>query len=320
MVNGTGGRRRPLGNVLHRFALLAAACALAACAPAPEPEETPAPVPIVSQPVEEEPTPTPSSSEWPDETNTGVPDGVELTAWTGDCDISEPGTVIDAKRVDCDIRIRAADVRITNSEIHGSVILRDLESGYSFTIADSEIHVGERLRTGLGNGYFTAERVEISGGGRSMYCATDCTLERSWVHGQTGDPGGEAHLSGVRMGQNTTLRFNSIICEGTRTPPGSGCSAALTGYGDFRPIQNNLIEGNYFHSGTASFCAFGGSSSDKPFSDEASDIRFIDNTFERDDDGSCGLLGPIVAFDSDAPGNVWEGNRWSDGEPLPPRN
>ncbi|GAB3816807.1 hypothetical protein GCM10028820_16690 [Tessaracoccus terricola] len=262
----------------------------------------------------------PPEGGWPGPSNTGVPEGTNLTPWTGDCTITEPGTVIDSKLVECNLRIRAADVVITRSQIHGSVILRHLDEDYSFSIADSEIILGEQMLTGLGNGHYTAERVEVSGGSRSAYCATDCTIQHSWVHAQSGDPDEEAHMSGIRMGMNTTLRFNTIICEGARVPPAAGCSAALTGYGDFSPIANNLIEGNLFRSGTASFCAFGGSSRNKPYSDDARDVRFINNVFERDENGSCGIHAPIEAFDSNAPGNVWEGNVWDDGEPLAPRN
>lgn len=262
----------------------------------------------------------PPESGWPNASNTGVPDGTELTPWEGECTITEPGTVIDAKVVDCNLRIRAADVVITRSRIHGGVIMRHLDEDYSFSISDSEIILGEAMLTGLGNGHYRAERVEVSGGSRSAYCAVDCTIEHSWVHAQSSAPDEEAHMSGIRMGMGTTLRFNTIVCEGTRVPPAAGCSAALTGYGDFSPISDNLVEGNLFQSGTASFCAFGGSSRNKPYSDDARDIRFINNVFERDEDGSCGIHAPIEAFDSDAPGNVWEGNVWDDGEPLPPRN
>lgn len=300
----------------------------AACAPAPEgPEEPPAQSPASTVAPDthgpattEEPTDPGLLGSWPDESTTGVPDGIELQPWTGECTITEDGTVVDAQLVECDLRIRAADVVITNSRIMGSVILRDLDAGYSFTISYSEVHVGARLGTGLGNGHFTASRVEVTGGSRSAYCAISCTIEYSLLHAQAGDPDGAAHLSGIRMGQETTIRGNSIVCEGDRLPPASGCSAALTGYGDFRPVRDNLIENNLFRSGTASFCAFGGSTREKPFSDHARDIRFLNNTFERDVDGSCGIHGPIVAFDSEAPGNVWEGNVWSDGTPLPPRN
>ena len=52
---------------------------------------------------------------------------------------------------------------------------------------------------------FRANRVDITGGRRSAYCASNCTIENSWVHAQGGDPDGEAHFSGIRMEQYTTL-------------------------------------------------------------------------------------------------------------------
>lgn len=257
---------------------------------------------------------------WPDRTTTGVPQSTELSVYTGDCRVTAPGTVIDAKTVNCDLRIQASGVTITRSVINGVIVVVKPEDGHSLNIADSEIHAGQRMATGLGNGNFTATRVEITGGRRSANCAANCTIEDSLVHQQAGDPKGQAHLSGIRMGQNTTLRFNTIICEGRRTPPASGCSAALTGYGDFAPVVNNLIEGNRFVGGNASFCAFGGSTRQKTFSGGTRDIRFLRNVFVRGETGKCGNLAPIEAFDSGAPGNVWDGNTWDDGEPLSPRN
>lgn len=284
----------------------------AACAPVPtEPGNTPDVI---------DPVPSGATKTWPDETVTGVPPGTELTPWDEDCTITEPGTVIDARLVDCDLRIRASDVVITRSLINGIVNVRQPEDGASFTITDSQVNTGERIATGIGNGNFTATRVNVTGGSRSVYCQQDCTVIDSYLHAQAGDPEGKAHLSGIRMGQNTVLKGNNIICEGKRIPPASGCSAALTGYGDFAPVRNNLIEGNLFRSGTASFCAFGGSTRDKKFSNDAGDVRFVDNVFERGESGHCGILAAIEAFDSEAPGNVWEGNVYEDGEEVAPRN
>lgn len=308
----------------RRWELLTATVLLvvvSGCAPAGPGDAPESQAPESRAPVSVPSSVSPTSTGWPDETNTGVPEGTTLTPWTGDCTITEPGTVIDARTVDCDLRIQTTDVIITRSVINGQVMVRQpAEDGYSFSISDSNVNVGERLVTGLGNGNFTAERVEVTGGNRSMNCQTNCTIEHSWVHGQAGDPEGAAHLSGIRMSQNTTIRFNTITCDAPRIPPGSGCSSALTGYGGFAPVQNNLVEGNHFVAGTSSFCAFGGASEGKEFSDESRDIRFIDNVFDRGETGQCGIHGSIVAFDPDAPGNVWEGNTWDDGEPLPPRN
>lgn len=310
--SGEGGFRR---ITLRIWLVLSFILLQVACAPTPgEPGSTL--------------TPTVKSSggsgtvrpDWPNDGSTGVPAGTQLTPWGEDCKITRPGTVIDARRVDCDLRIMTTGVEISRSLINGSVIVRQPEEGYSFTITDSQINVGERIATGLGNGNFTATRVNVTGGSRSVNCAHDCTIVDSYLHAQAGDPAGEAHLSGVRMGQNAVIRGNNIICEGSRIPPASGCSAALTGYGDFAPVQNNLIERNLFRSGTASFCAFGGSTRDKKFSSDARDIRFIGNVFERGESGHCGIHGAIEAFDEAAPGNVWEANVYEDGAVIPPRN
>lgn len=304
---------------------------LAACRPSTGPDQADSDLPSRSASSSPAATSPPDASaqttggsgtldrSWPDETTTGVPDGTRLRPWDGDCTITRPGTRIDARLVECDLRIRTTDVVITRSRILGMIEVRQPEDGYSFTVADSEVIVGDRLVTAIGNGNFAVSRVEVSGGRRSIYCEFDCTIENSWVHAQAGDTEeGSAHLSGVRMGRNTTVRFNTIVCEGTRVPPASGCSAALTGYGDFAPIENNLVEGNYFGSGTASFCAFGGSTREKPFSADANRVRFIDNVFERGESGRCGIHGAIEGFDVAAPGNVWRNNVYDDGEIVPP--
>lgn len=313
----TGVQGDPVGvrGGLMRFAVGVAslACILAGCVGFNQPSAQVSPSSSSS-------SPGVRPGDWPNESNTGVPEGTQLTDYTGVCAITEPGTTIDAKTVNCDLSIRTTGVKITRSVINGNVSVRRPADGFNFTISDSEVHVGERLVTGLGNGNFAALRVEIVGGGRSVYCQSDCSIERSYVHGQTGDPDGKAHLSGIRMGQRTTLRFNTITCEGKRIPPASGCSAGLTGYGDFAPIRDNLIEGNLFIGGTSSFCAFGGSTKDKPYSNQARDIRFVNNVFTRGETGKCGILAPIEAFDSNAPGNAWRGNTWDDGSPIPPRN
>lgn len=306
----TGGMRRTRGpvGVLVAGVLVVAGCS----APVPWPPPTPSPA--------ASPTPTPPEAllhaSGPD--TTGVPEGVELEPYTGDCTITVAGTVIDAKLVDCRLRIRAADVVITRSHIRGNVSVRDPAEDWSFTIRDSLVDAGQTLDTALGNGNFTAQRVEVVGGRRSMYCETDCLIEDSWVHGQAGDPEGQAHLSGIRMSQNTTIRRTTIVCDAPRIPPESGCSAGLTGYGGVAPVQNNLIEGNVFHGGSSTFCAYGGSSESKRFAEGTNRVRFVGNVFVRGETGTCGLRGAVASFDPDAPGNEWRDNVWDDGSPYTP--
>lgn len=268
------------------------------------------------------PTTTPRPTGWPSTENTGVPAGVALTTYTGPSTITANGTVIRERVVNGNLAIQAANVQIINTRINGSITLGSPRSNaYSFTITDSEVHHPGLTGTGIMQGNFRATRIEVTGGNRSIYCAYNCIVEDSLVHKQGADVGGDAHFSGIRMEQNGTFRHNTLICEAARGP-GTGCSAALTGYGDFAPVQNNLIENNIFignRGGGATMCAYGGSSGEtggKPYGHLASDIRFVNNVFTRGTSGVCGNLGAIKDFNPSRPGNVWTGNTWDDGTPI----
>ncbi|MBK7863734.1 MAG: DUF4082 domain-containing protein [Archangiaceae bacterium] len=277
--------------------------------------------------------PDPWGGCWPSEANTGVPSGTVLTPYTGPCTITQNDTVIDRKTVNCRLEIRAKNVVITNSKINGSVWIDDPGPAYSFTITDSEIDAGSTqgnindCASAIGKSHFVATRVHTYGGIRGIWCEYDCTVQDSWVHGQARDPTGRAHESGIRMGDGSILRHNSIRCDAPEVPPDAGCSADLTGYGDFAPIRNNTIERNLFLATTGGACAYGGSSGDdgaKPYGNQAANIAFIDNVFQRSSSyqssGKCGYYFPITDFDITRPGNRWVGNRWDNGAVLPPAN
>jgi hypothetical protein len=263
---------------------------------------------------------------WPGPSNTGVPAGTALTDYTGPCTISDDGAVIDAKTIRCDLSIQAANVTITRSKIIGSVATDDASTGFSFHIADSEIDVGDSAGTGVGAVNYTATRIHVYGGNRSVYCWHDCTVTDSYVHGQFTDPSGTFHESGMRMSSATTYRHNAIFCDAPDVPPDGGCSADLTGYGDFGPVENNTIDKNLFGATTGGFCAYGGSSLGKPYSDATNHIVFTSNVFQRgtraSDHGDyvCGSYGAITSFDSTLPGNEWSGNTMDDGTVLEASN
>lgn len=283
--------------------------------PTPTPEPTPTPTP---QP-EPEPTPEPSeppATGWPNAATTGVPAGTTLTAYTGPTTITTPGTVIDGKRFSGGVDIRATGVKITRSVFNGPVTVQ--QSG-SLVLQDSEIRMPQAPGTGLEPYNWTALRVEITGGNRSAYCANNCVLRDSWTHGQFRDSTGRYHESGVRMEKNGQFIHNTLACDAPLVAPDAGCSAGLTGYGDFQAVTNNLIQGNYFVANDQmSACAYGGSSGGKPYSNGARDIRFIDNVFERGPSRQCGLYFPVTDFNASAPGNVFTGNKFVDGVAVRP--
>lgn len=254
----------------------------------------------------------PTNTAWPNENNTGVPTGTTLSRYNGPMRITTPGTVIDAMSISGTLVIDASDVSVIKSSIEGNVTV---ESG-NLTITDTMIDAGNREGTGLEAGNYVATRVHVIGGNRSMYCEMNCTIRDSYVHGQMLDPNGDAgiHMSGIRMEQKTTLIHNTLVCDSPRP----SCSASLTGYGDFAPVRDNLIQNNLFLPSTGSACAYGGASAGKPYSDQSGNIRFIDNVFSRGTNGKCGVYFPVTDWNSSAPGNVWEGNTWDDGRPLRP--
>ncbi len=258
-------------------------------------------------------TTAPRPTTFPNSSNTGVPNGTALTAYAGPCTITQANVVIDRKTINCDLNIRAAGVKVTRSLINGVIATDDNSNGYSFTISDSTVNAGNAENTGIGAAHFVATRVHVYGGNRSIHCYRSCTVQDSYVHGQFTDASGVAHESGIRMGQSATIRHNTIGCDAPNVPPDAGCSAGLTGYGDFDVVQNNLVEDNLFLPSTGGFCAYGGSSPGKPYSGTTNHIIFRNNTFRRGSGGNCGYWGAITDFDSNAPGNVWVGNVWDSG-------
>lgn len=285
--------------------------------PTASPSVTTSPTPSTT-PTTTPPTTTPPTG-WPDAGNTGVPAGTALTAYTGPCTITVADTVLDAKTIACDLEIQAPRVVISRSRITGAVNTPDsLTTTASFTLTDSEVAyptVTNAGRTQVGAVNFTVLRSEITGGNRGVYCRKNCELRDSWVHGTVVT--GTLHASAVRMSQDATIVHNTLHCD-VQDAGDAGCSANLTGYGDFEPVRDNLVQGNLFKATPGGACAYGGSSGGKPFTGDTQGIVFRDNTFERGPGGKCGSYFPITDFDPGAPGNLWTGNVWADGGTVPP--
>jgi hypothetical protein len=287
--------------------------------PTPTPTQTATPTPTPTQ--TSTPTPTPPSGgmavlgrHFPDSGTTGVPSGTALTKYTGPCTISESNVVIDKKTIDCSLRITGKNVTIKNSVLNGAIYT----SKGSFTVTDSDIRLSATEDTGVGEANFTLNRVEITGGRRSVNCASNCTVEASYLHAQGKDPTGTAHQSAIRMGANSVIRGNTIACDAPESPPAGGCSAALTGYGDFAVVEKNTIDGNLFLASNAGYCAYGGSSTGKPYSNGVNNVKFTNNIWQRGKTGVCGIWGPIVSFQPNLPGNVWTNNVYDNGATIKP--
>lgn len=260
---------------------------------------------------------------FPNAATTGVPSGTALTPYTGPCTIQANDVVIDAKIINCDMRVMAQNLKITRSVLNGPIYSDPDYMNGSFTMTDSEVRMPQSTGTGVGEANFTLTRVEVTGGSRSINCAVDCTVQDSYVHGQFTDLRGIDHESGIRMGSGSTLRHNYITCDATPVEPDAGCSSGLTGYGDFGIVQKNTIDNNVLDGGpfgSMSYCMYGGSTQGKPYSAGVNNIKVTNNIFPRGASGRCGIYGPVTSFDSAAPGNVWSNNLWDDGKAVAAAN
>lgn len=261
------------------------------------------------------PTPTPTASSWPGPDNTGVPAGTSLTPYGGPCTISAPTTIVGVDATRCDALV---------IQTKGVVIERSLlprvqsiwqDGGSSVSITDSEVRGGETSIGAVWGYNITALRVEVTGGQHSFHCNSDCEVVDSWLHDQY-NPASESFHNNAFIsngGENMVIRHNTLHCTTTLNRNDGGCTADLSLFGDFEPIDNVVVANNYLraNSSSISYCAYGGGTSSKPH--QATNVRFTDNVFERGTNRKCGVYGPVTDFDRRAAGNVWSGNTWDTG-------
>ncbi|NEN04793.1 DUF4082 domain-containing protein [Diaminobutyricibacter tongyongensis] len=291
--------------------------------PRPVPTQTPTPVPVPTATPTPTPAPAPAPApaggitalgrSFPSPATTGVPAGTTLTAYTGPCTIQTPNVVIDAKTINCNLEIAAKGVVITRSKLVGGVYADATANVGSFTITDSFVDAGNKAGTGIGDANFTATRVHVTGGNRSINCYANCTVQDSYVNDQFTDKTGVYHESGIRINTNSHLVHNTIGCNAPDVAPDAGCSAAITGYPDFDPVTGNIVNGNLILADSGGYCSYGGATPGKPFSGQTSHIQFLNNVYQKGSTGKCGWWGPITSFDTSAPGDLWSNNLYDDG-------
>jgi len=309
------------------------------------PSPTPAPTTIGPSPTPS-PSPSPTSGGFPDASNTGVPAGTQLTAYTGPCTITVAGTVIDAKTVNCDLHITTSGVKISRSLILGS-IGDDETDAHSFTLTDSEVSAGAEQNPAVWHTNFTVLRSNIHGGQTAVGCVDLCVVKDSWLHGQVHDPNkADQHFGGFLSnggGSSTTpslIQHNTIVCDLVPTSVGGGessCSGAINLFGDFGPVRYYTFNNNLVVSATyldaagrpqdaESYCIYGGSTAGKP-GGPGDHLVFTGNVMQHGtaigDPGNgsiraCAYWGAVADWDPSQPGSVWSGNIWDDGTPLLP--
>lgn len=306
----------------------------------PPTSASPTPPAPTTPPPSPSPTPSPTAAAWPGPLNTGVPPGTALTTYTGPCTITTPGTLIDAKTINCDLSIRTHDVVITRSRINGSIGDGEPQNcaGCSFTLDQVEVNAGPETNPAVWHTTLTVLRSNVHGGQTAVSCVQACTVKDSWLHGQVHNPnvadqhfGGFLSNGGGTAATPSLIQHNTITCDVPQTTVGGGissCSGDMNLFSDFGAVAYYTLDHNLFQSsGEASFCVYGGSSPGKP-GGPGHHLVFTGNVMEHGnqigDPGNnggikaCAWWGAVADWDGSQPGNVWSGNMWEDGTVLLP--
>ena len=270
------------------------------------------------------PTTPPPSTGFPNASNTG-PTGT-LTAYTGPCTLPAGTTLtIDSKNVSAKCGELIANQDRTTLTIRNSLLPRvemtDPDTASSLAISDSEVRAPGYYEGAVWGGNLTLTRVEVTGGQHSVHCQSNCTVTDSWLHAQYNDPAKSFHTNAfiTNGGHGIVLKHNTLHCDSTLNANDGGCTADVSLFGDFEKVYDVLVEGNYLRANgsSISYCAYGGYQPTKRYP-VATQIRYVDNVFERGSNRKCGVYGPVTSFQASATGNVWSGNRYDDGVVIDP--
>lgn len=279
---------------------------------------------VVTPPAESGPP-----ADFPNASNTGVPDGVTLTPYTGSCTITADNKVIDSKTIECvDLDIQAANVTIRNSQVNGRIIVdTDVNRSWSLTLSDSDVDAGSGDLSAISSGNVVIERANIRGGHNGLECqehSSYCSLRDSWIHDQWQAASGDTHLGGVLVLGNQVpctgldnacaeIVHNTIVCDAPVNVDGGGCTGDINLLPHFGPLHGAIVEGNYLGANVgSSYCTYGAAGMEYP----ATNIVYRNNVFQRGTNNKCGAYGPVTNFDSSGTGNVWADNYFDDGVAL----
>jgi hypothetical protein len=313
--------------------------------PTTPPPTTPSPTPTPSPSASPTPSPTPTQTSdppvkgFPDATNTGVQGGIMLQAGKCPGTITTPGVDIEGMTFsNCTIRIQASNVTLRNDQLINTQVVvwddTDKDSNgnrpneISGVVLDHLMVDGQGKRTGNDNsndvavggglgGGFTLSYSNITGwdtGVAINAAPANVYVHDNYIHGLggTGSPVHKTALSANSGGGNARIIHNSLFCET------SGCSAAMSLYGDFGPISGWDVENNYF-STEGSYCSYEGTLSGKKYP-TASDITWTGNIYDRGTEYGnklCGQYGPSTGW-GNGNGNSWSNNTWADtGTAIP---
>ncbi|MFZ3474669.1 hypothetical protein ACODT4_37200 [Streptomyces sp. 2.9] len=116
----------------------------------------------------------------------------------------------------------------------------------------------------------------------------------------------DAVISGGGNKGRLTIRHNTLL---NAVPVDRGASAALGLFADTGVVSNVIVDRNWLAGGA--YALYGGGPG-------ATGIQVTDNVFSTQYHPNSGTYGAVAAWNAGGAGNVWSGNRTSDGRPVVP--
>jgi hypothetical protein len=223
----------------------------------------------------------------PSASTTGVPAGTALKPYNtsgADLVITQDGTVLDGLDIYGDIKVRAKNVVIKNSRLHGGKAIPKSNTGVvdsnnaavvNLVVQDSTI-VPDRpsyYRDGIVGHDYTARRNHISGSNDGLGIfnrpggpvTANVTAEANYIHGLTYWSYDPAHSDGthndgiqVQGGQNIRIAGNNIVANSTPgagsapNPRGTHAGIGIMLQQNVAKLANVVVDKNWVDDGQAS--------------------------------------------------------------------
>lgn len=268
-------------------------------------------------------SPTPVAAGFPDAGSTGP--RIRLTRKsTGNMSVRTDGTVIRGQDITGSLDVYANDVTVIDSRItsanwwgvnlrpgyHG---LRVLHSTITAVPGEGPDNGGVNYAvSNMGTSSVEVGWCDISVFGNALSMGQG-HLHDNYVHGIVPfrNNGGEwqhtdAVISGGGNRGRLVIRHNTLL---NPVAVDRGASAAVGLFADTGHVSNTVVDNNLLAGGA--YALYGGG-------DGATGITVTDNVFSTRYHPKSGFYGPVAAWNADGPGNVWRGNRFSDGTPVIP--
>jgi hypothetical protein len=251
---------------------------------------------------------------YPDASNTG-PTGL-LRKSTGNITISKPGTVIENRKINGCITIRADNVTIRNSEINcdglAAVYLRGSDPYTGLVVEDSEIKCGHKPgQTGISNHDYIVRRSELFGCENIVWAERNVLIEDNYIHDPIRcciwAPQPKPHTDSIQVPSGAVnIRVKNNRVYGGYIDQSDFGNAAFAAGGNVSGVvvDNNIFAGG----GYAVYCeqeALGGNGSPR--------FKITSNRFSRVLVNTVGGFGPSTrCSDEIQSGNVYH----ETGRPL----